>query len=318
MDDVMVSIIMPVYNAEKYVEEAIKSVIEQTYSNWELVIIDDCSTDSSMKIVHNFKDSRIRIFYNEKNHGISYSRNRALSMSRGKYIAIMDDDDISMPTRLEKQVIYLETHDEVGVLGGNYDWIDEQGNVVKRISGAFKNPRYIRARLLFQNIFCNGEVMYRNSIIQQYNIKYCNEQYGLEDFRLWVDCAKITTITSIEDVLFQHRFHEQNETLRAMKDNRMERNACYSNIQTLSLMNSGFHLSEEEIKVFTYYFVEGPILCKDAEDFIKIFNILKKIVQQARESDMDNCKEIDIICKQKMYQALRNCENFFEYHLNYL
>ena len=100
----LVSIVMPNYNCEKFVEETIKSVINQTYSNWELLFVDDCSTDNSVAIVEGFNDSRIRILKNEKNSGAAVSRNYALREAKGDYIAFLDSDDIWLPEKLEKQI----------------------------------------------------------------------------------------------------------------------------------------------------------------------------------------------------------------------
>ncbi len=136
----LVSVIMPVYNAEKYIFEAVNSVIEQTYTNWELVLINDGSSDLSINIIKEFKDSRIRLYENRENMGIAYSRNRAIDLSRGKYIAIMDNDDISLPNRLKIQVEYLENHEEIDVLSGASMVIDSHGNVIKKKRKCLKKP----------------------------------------------------------------------------------------------------------------------------------------------------------------------------------
>ena len=104
----LVSIIMPNYNCEKFVGETIKSVINQTYTNWEILFVDDCSTDNSIKIAESFKDNRIRIFKNEKNSGAAVSRNWALREAKGEYIAFLDSDDIWVPEKLEKQIKFME------------------------------------------------------------------------------------------------------------------------------------------------------------------------------------------------------------------
>ena len=113
----LVSIIMPVYNLEKYIASSIQSILKQTYSNIELIIVDDCSTDNSYEIARTFKDERIRLFRNSENRGVVYSRNFAISKAKGVYIALNEGDDISHPRRIEYQVSYMEQYRDIGVLG---------------------------------------------------------------------------------------------------------------------------------------------------------------------------------------------------------
>lgn len=107
----LVSIIMPSYNTEKYIANSIRSVVAQTYTNWELLIVDDCSTDNTDEIVAEFRDKRIKYLKNEKNSGAAISRNRALREARGKWIAFLDSDDLWLPEKLEKQLRFMEEHD---------------------------------------------------------------------------------------------------------------------------------------------------------------------------------------------------------------
>ena len=105
----LVSIIMPNYNCEKYVSKTIRSVLAQTYTNWELLFVDDCSTDKSIEIVESFQDSRIKILKNEKNSGAAVSRNYALREAKGKWVAFLDSDDLWAPKKLEQQIKYMIT-----------------------------------------------------------------------------------------------------------------------------------------------------------------------------------------------------------------
>lgn len=107
MDENLVSIIMPAYNAEKYISNSINSIIQQTYKNWELIIVDDCSTDKTTKVILNYKDERIYLLKNIKNSGAAISRNRALREAKGKWIAFLDSDDIWHPEKLERQLDFM-------------------------------------------------------------------------------------------------------------------------------------------------------------------------------------------------------------------
>ena len=103
----LVSIIMPAYNSEKYIKDSIESIFKQTYSNWELIVVDDCSTDKTVEIIKSFNDNRIKLFINETNSGAAISRNKALREATGRWIAFLDSDDIWLPTKLEEQLQFM-------------------------------------------------------------------------------------------------------------------------------------------------------------------------------------------------------------------
>ena len=165
-----VSVIMPVYNGERYIREAIKSILNQTYKNFELLIIDDCGQDKSMDIVRAYAkiDDRIRIIYNRSNKGIAYSRNVGLDVCDGEYIAIMDDDDYAFNYRLSKQVEFLDNNPQYDVVGGKAKWIDGEGRVIKPEIDLLKDEKKIKTMFLFFNIFNNSEVMFRKEIVDKY------------------------------------------------------------------------------------------------------------------------------------------------------
>lgn len=123
----LVSVNMPCYNCSKYIKQSIDSILNQTYTNFELIIIDDGSTDNSVEVIKEFSDKRIKLFENITNQGIVYSRNRAVENSKGKYIAILDSDDIAYPTRIEKQLNFMESNPDFAMTGTWFDIIDENG-----------------------------------------------------------------------------------------------------------------------------------------------------------------------------------------------
>src|SRR6056297_709312 len=127
-----ISIVMPVYNAQDYVESAIRSLLRQTYKNFEPLVVDDASTDNSLKIIEGIRDPRIRILKNKENRGIVYSRNRGLEAMRGDYFAPFDADDIARHDKLEKQLSFLEAHPDYGMVGAWARLIDENGRTLKQ------------------------------------------------------------------------------------------------------------------------------------------------------------------------------------------
>lgn len=185
----LVSVIMPVYNNEKYVSYAIESILFQTYNNFEFIIIDDCSTDNSWKIIQKYakKDKRIKSFRNKKNLNIVKTRNYGFSLmsDNAKYVAIFDSDDISLPKRLEREVSYLESHRNIGVVGSHIDIIDDDNNVI----GKRKYPtaiNSIKKKAILFSPFAQPSVMIRVSVLK--DIGYYDESFtGIpcEDYDLW-------------------------------------------------------------------------------------------------------------------------------------
>ena len=142
-----VSVILPAYNAEAYLKEAIDSILNQTFPDFQLIVINDCSTDGTEEIIRQYADPRLVPVKNEKNLGIAATLNRGLSLAQGDYIARMDADDISLPHRLERQVAYLDAHPDIAVLGTNVETFDENGPLCTGWSST--DPAQMKADLLW-------------------------------------------------------------------------------------------------------------------------------------------------------------------------
>lgn len=309
MGKALVSVVMPVYNAEKYIAEAVESILNQTYPEFELVLVDDCGNDKSMKIVDRYRDERIRVLHNDVNRGIAYSRNRAIEESRGEYIAIMDDDDISSLQRFEKQVGFLEKHPEIDVLGGAVEAIDGDGRVIRRASEVLNNPLYIKVNFLFHCIFHNSEVMFRKSMLENSDIRYCENCYGMEDFRFWIECSKVGKMTNLPDIILQHRYHEKTETARVKREKYEERRSFYRELQRLSFGLSGFELSEEEYDILTGSFPEGSMTELSLQEIRNLFAVVEKILFQSKSKEMDFKRELAIYLKKQLLYAIDKCKD---------
>jgi glycosyltransferase involved in cell wall biosynthesis len=159
-----VSVVMPVFNAGHFLEEAITSVLVQTYSDFELIVVDDASSDDSLALVENFRDPRIRIIKHATNKGAALSRNDALAVARGEFVAIMDADDVCAANRFERQVMFLDTHPEVGVVGcAIYDNIDDRGTVLHRATLPEDNET-IQRTLMQRWCFLHSSLMFRKAL----------------------------------------------------------------------------------------------------------------------------------------------------------
>ncbi len=179
-----VSVIMPVFNGERYVGQAISSVLEQSYRNFELVIIDDGSRDSTKRRVERFRDDRIRFYEHNDNQGIAASRNDGLSKAKGPYIAWLDSDDIASPSRLERQLDFLEKNRKYGLCSSNVVSIDAEG---RQSSGKWWNTSNIPVdwQMLWTNPIAQSSVMIRKSLLEKPPLAYDPSYSPAEDYHLW-------------------------------------------------------------------------------------------------------------------------------------
>lgn len=292
-----ISVIMPLYNAERFVSKAILSILNQTYEDFELIMVDDCSTDSTMSIVDDISDSRIKILHNCNNMGIAYSRNLALANCMGEYIAIMDDDDLSIKDRFKLQVDFLDSNENIDAVGGRICFIDEDDNYITPFKEAYYNPKYMKAELLFRNPTINSSMMFKKSVIEENEIKYRDGYLGLEDYMFWVEFSKVGNICELNDVLAKYRVYQENESNRNTKDCSDERARVYSNIQKYSLSKDGFELSYDELNLFTRVFDEYRYRLKNEKEMYDVVSLLNKVIDQAYNMNLDNKCEIVSACK---------------------
>lgn len=204
-----ISVIMSVYNGEKYLREAIDSILNQTFPDFEFLIVNDASTDSSLKIIQSYDDKRIRLIENDKNIGLTKSLNKAIKQSQGEYIARQDADDISLLNRFEEQLRYLEQHPEVALLGTSVYQIDERGRTLGRIIVPAKPGR----SLFKENQFNHGSTIFKREAVDRlggYNelLRYS------QDYELWLRMAKYYEVSNLTQALYKLRFHEEAVSLK--------------------------------------------------------------------------------------------------------
>lgn len=209
-----VTVLMPVYDGARYLKQAINSILAQTYTNFELLIIDDASTDDSNRIIQSFKDERIRLVTHKTNHNLTKTLNEGLNLAVGKYIARMDQDDVSLPTRLAKQVTFLDNNSEVGIVGTDVQIIDQ---LSKRgaIINFPKTPILIQWSLCFYSPLAHPTVMMHKKLIRDLG-GYTSEllgrdaKFGGEDYALWCHASTITRLSNLNEILLYLRKHQTN------------------------------------------------------------------------------------------------------------
>jgi Glycosyl transferase family 2 len=205
-----VSVLMPVYNGELYIREAIDSILNQTFSDFELIIIDDCSTDGSVAVVKTYMDSRIRLIANPINQGLSFILNQGNKLARAEYIARIDCDDISLPKRLEKQVEYLDRHPDIAVLGAQSIDIDTEGKVTKNQSMYLYpvEPSSLRWTASYLCPFRHPLVMYRRQILWEKLGGYDETISFAEDYEIWQRLLNNNYQgANLPEILLKYRVH---------------------------------------------------------------------------------------------------------------
>ena len=198
-----VSVVMSVYNGEKYLREAIESILNQTFTDFEFIIINDGSTDRTGEILSNYNDSRM-VIREQGNKGLAQSLNRGIRKSRGQYIARMDADDISNAERLEKQVSFLDTHPEYVMVGTNAMVMDKDG-VMLYETNLSRNDEEIRVFLNSGNPFYHGSVMFRRDAVLKAGLYDETVVQYFEDYLLWHKLAVLGKMANFPDVLYYYR-----------------------------------------------------------------------------------------------------------------
>ena len=298
---------MPVYNAEKYLRQAIESILKQTFEDFEFLIINDGSTDDSVKIIKEYDDSRIRLVHNEKNMGLPYTRERGLKLAEGEYIALMDADDISYANRLEEEVNYLDNNRDVMIVASIKDDLIGENIRKSKPSKSFKNinkeNEEIKVKLMFSNVIMNPTAMIRKQFIIENNITYNKKCFVAQDYDFWVECTKYGLIHIIESSLLAYRFGHENITKRSSENKKKEREKLISNIREKAIKNCGIELNANEIETFNKVFAEVQENL-NFNDFNDARIVLEKMIRQNDERGNINKKTFQEIIKVKFTYAV--------------
>lgn len=199
----VVSVVMSVYNGENYLREAIDSVLNQIFYDFEFIIINDGSSDKSLSIIQSYQDKRIFLIDNSENKGLIFSLNKGLEIAKGKYIARMDADDICLPERFDLQVKQFENHPNAMIVGSDYYLLDGDKNTyIKNIN----DSDYQKAVLLFTPCFCHPTVMMKN-VFKDNHIFYDKNFIHAEDYKLWTDLNAFGDYLNINKPLLKYRHH---------------------------------------------------------------------------------------------------------------
>lgn len=241
----VISVIMPVYNAQTYLHECMNSVLNQTFSDFEFIIIDDCCTDNTASILSSYNDARIKIFKNETNLGLTKSLNRAIELAQGKYIARMDADDICLPARFEKQVQLLEANPQIGLCGTWYESFGDRAGIARYST----THHEIVLGLLYQSQFCHPTVMMRKEILDKHHLRYDTNFTTAQDYELWSRMAHVCEAANVPEVLLRYRFHAESISSKKKEQQLQNRIKIIAN----QFAKMGVVISDEQIELFTRF-----------------------------------------------------------------
>lgn len=304
-----ISVIMPVYNAEKYISETIESILNQTYSDFELLILDDHSSDTSLAIIQSFqeRDPRIVVVSKLKNVGPANLRNEGFKLANAPFIALMDADDIALPTRFEKQILVLTNNLEIGVCG---TWFTFFGGKKNRVIRHEEQPEAIKVSFLHSCGIGNPTVMLRKSCLQ--GLQFDPEYVPVEDYELWSRLLSKTKFYNIQESLLRYRQHENNISKTKIQNV----NGAVLQVKKNQMMQFGIAASDEKM---TYYLNAVSLrrkLCSD--EIVQTISASKFLLSQ--NTILKNFDEalLQIHINNTLIRTIRNAKNQNLTFYNYL
>jgi glycosyltransferase involved in cell wall biosynthesis len=260
----VITVLMPVYNCELYIQEAVASILNQSFTHFEFVILDDASTDQTVSIIKKMNDPRIKLVEKPFNSGYTNSLNYGLQLAKGKYIARMDGDDISLPERFAKQVAYMEANPDVVLCGTSYKIIGINKQIVIP-----ESDDAIKLTMLKTNCIAHPSVMIRKKIIDEFSILYDVSKEPAEDYDLWVKMLSYGKLYNLQDVLLHYRIHNTQVSRKRAED--QEKSAIKTRLKLLNHLD--IKIEHYESEFLKKSFKKNVII--DFND-LKIFKQLQK------------------------------------------
>lgn len=262
---------MPVYNGEKFLREAVDSILSQTYKHFEFIIINDGSTDTTEKIILSYKDHRIIYIKNNSNLGLIKTLNNGFELAKGNYIARMDADDISLPNRLEHQLEFMLLNPEVGVCGCDYYQFSSS---IKKYNKAFYKHDEIFGYMLFNSSVIHPSLLIKKDSLQKFSPVFDSNYKHAEDYELWAKLIFITKFSAIETTEFEYRLHNGQVT----NVHKMEQRYSANKVRKFILQKAGFVFSEDDLAIHCK--IGSSQLFTSFTELKLVENWLKKMVEQ--------------------------------------
>ena len=268
----LVSVLMPVYNGEIYLDEAIESILNQTYRNFEFLIINDGSTDRSEAIISSYNDSRICLINNPENLRLIATLNRGIDLAKGQYIVRMDADDISLPQRIEKQVGWMEANPDYGLIGSWFE--DFDSGSASRVVQYSSDDTHIRIRHLYQTHIAHPASVLRKSVIDDHNLRFDPEFVHGEDYAFWVQISAHCKLSNYPEMLVRKRDHAHNVSNKYAQ---IQSDTC-ARVKKIQFEAMGLTISREEIELYTRF--ANPDWTFSKEEMEMMHALLEKMASE--------------------------------------
>lgn len=271
-----ITVFMAAYNAADYIRGSINSILEQTFKDFELLIINDGSTDQTVAVIAEFNDPRIRLIHNDRNLGLVFTRNVALKEARGEYIAVLDSDDIAIPNRLELQYNFFSQNSETALCGGHGIVIDKNGETLsdKRLTVPIGNDN-IKITLLFRNAFVNSTVMFKTAVFKE--LQGYQDYAPAEDYQLFIRIANKYPVNNLDHTLVKYRYHNANTSVIQVDVGEIKINA----IKKLQLTNFQINAEQKLIDAF-HSILNWNLDASSFSDYLLLFTKLKSANEQLK------------------------------------
>lgn len=263
----VITVFMAVFNGEAHIKMAIESVLNQSFTDFELLIVNDGSTDCTLDIIRQFKDPRIRVVSNDGNKGLAFTRNHGLREARGQYIAILDSDDLSIPGRLEIQINFMTAYPEIALCGGQAITIDKDDNYTGSLNVPSSTTNMAH-QLVLHNIFINSTLLIKKSVMLE--VGGYRDLALAEDYDLSFRISLKHQVANLNQVLISYRIHENNiSSLQAEKQSQAEINII-RDIQT--------HLNittDNDLVMLHHHLMRFHLDTSSSQDFLHVLETLK-------------------------------------------
>lgn len=276
-----ISVVMLSYNTGQYIKEAVESILSQSFTDFELIILDDCSTDNTDEVIASIQDTRLHYHKAEKNQGIPYMRNLGLDLSQGKYIAILDSDDLAPPYRLQDQFEYMESHPDVGVLSGDFFSF----GVKCRYHKAHQGSKNIQYRFLFRCPIANPAAMVRRSVLEQYQVRYDTTYPVCTDYKFWITLLNRTEFANLgnKPYLFYRTSHKESITADTMGVDKIKNRDDIVNEMRYDLFERfGLYMCKEDYRIFSKFYCYEKYACSK-EEYAKLHVIMEDLIAQGKK-----------------------------------
>lgn len=298
----LLSVTMPIYNTNPvYLRQSVDSILNQTFTDFEFLILNDSPQNTTLdQIIADYSDPRIRYFKNDKSLGIADGHNFLLDQAKGKYIALMDHDDISAPERFQKQVTFMETHPEIGICGTA---CRRFGRLFK--NGAVFNPTEdarIRALLFFRCPILHPSTIIRRSILTENHIRWDNRFISVNDRKLYFDCAGHTQLHNLPDILYLYRL-SSGMTSKTQKDKiRNEQ----QKLRSLFLNHLGIQFTSKQTDILNNYVLKGRCRIQKKQTLIDIEEVLSLLAEANQISGFAPDADFRQICAKYLVKRCKN------------